>query len=98
MACIFFTMKSMNGSPKYVIEDKEINFRNDQWECVYIVTNTGGKAGNVTVMCTFIDTAGSVTWYDSFYIDAGSYWIETTTFTTEGDPNGWYDFSIKIVS
>ena len=51
----------------------------------------------MSVVCTFTDTAGTVTWYDSFYIDASSYWVETTTFSTGGDPNGGYDFSINIV-
>ena len=95
---LYLLYNEINGSPKFVIEDKEVNYRNNQWECVYIIANTGGKAGNVTVMCTFTDTAGSVTWYDSLYIHAGSYWIETTTVTTGGDPNGSYDFSIEFVS
>ena len=95
---LYLLYNEINGSPKFIIEDKDVNYRNGQWECVYMITNTGGKAGNVTVMCTFTDTADTVTWYDSFYIDAGSYWVETTTFTTGGDPNGPYDFSIKIVS
>jgi hypothetical protein len=93
----YFLYYEINGSPKFIIEDKDVNYRNGEWECVYIITNTGGKAGNVTVMCTFTDNAGNVTWYDSFYIDARSYWVESTTFTTDGDPNGPYDFSIKIV-
>jgi hypothetical protein len=95
---LYLLYNEINGSPKFVIEDKEVNYRNNQWECVYIIANTGGKAGNVTVMCMFTDTAGSVTWYGSFHIDAGSYWVETTTFTTSGDPNGPYNFSIQIVS